>query len=158
MHMHVCVLCEYCRFIPDRKFFKQNPRWRKNNNTKNEIYGNRCYIIQWENIHPSVRYAHITYGYRASIVEYNNKHPAQIETEHECDKSEVLYLMPIAPHFYSRCQNPVCALFFLSLHCHCHCLTNLLYLAFWRCWFLVLAVLVLYCFAFDMSSLMLFAE
>lgn len=112
MHMHVCVLCEYCRFIPDRKFIKQNPRWRKNNNTKNEIYGNRCYIIQWENIHPSVRYAHITYGYRASIVEYNNKHPAQIETEHECDKSEVLYLMPIAPHFYSRCQNPVCALFF----------------------------------------------
>lgn len=107
-----CICMYVCRFIPDRKFIKQNPRWRKNNNTKNEIYGNRCYIIQWENIHPSVRYAHITYGYRASIVEYNNKHPAQIETEHECDKSEVLYLMPIAPHFYSRCQNPVCALFF----------------------------------------------
>lgn len=45
------------------------------------------------------------------IVEYHNKHPAQIETEHECDKSEVLYLMPIARISISMPKSRVCAFF-----------------------------------------------
>lgn len=92
-------------------------------------------------------------------MEYNNKHPAQIETEHECDKSEVLYLMPIAPHFYSRCQNPVCALFSLSpLPLPLPLPYKLALFGILALLVLVLALHALYCFAFDMSSLMLFAE